>query len=306
MKKRITVRPSLLEEADHFDYSYPVYTDTASLREYEQYSFACHWHSELEFTVVVQGQMEYCIGDKTFLAKAGTGMLANANVLHMARAVDGGDCTYLVVILDPVMIYGQENSAARRYVDAVLHTPEFNAMLFSPEVPWQRDVMDLLREVRRLDEQRPVCFELEVEARLCRLWSLLYQNTVTALPESDRPIPVPVSLNHLKQALDFIHQHYPEKVSLADIARAGNVSPGECCRIFKKTLRLSPIQYLLDYRVRKSLPLLLEEGLNITEIAGLTGFSSASYFAEVFRAHMRMTPREYRADRRKEGTKRAV
>ena len=110
----------------------------------------------------------------------------------------------------------------------------------------------------------------------------------------------------MKQSLDFIHTHYPEKIGLSEIARAGSVSPGECCRIFKKTLRQSPIQYLLAHRVRKSLFLLQEEGPNITEIAQAVGFSSASYFTEVFRARMNTTPREYRAGLGKEAKSHAV
>lgn len=304
MKKKVTVKPSLLEEARHFDYAYPLYTDVARLGDYEQLSFACHWHTELEFTVVLEGRMEYCIDDTVFVAEAGTGMMVNANVLHTARSLDGGDCTYLVVILDPVLIYGHENSAMRRYVDEILHTPELGAVRFSGAVPWEREIMELLRQAAELDRDRPPCFELEVKARLCRMWSLLYQNTVAALPAVSRPIPS--SISHLKQSLDFIHSHYPEKIGLPQIARAGNISPGECCRIFKKTLRQSPIQYLLAHRIRKSLFLLQEDGPNITEIAGAVGFSSASYFTEVFRARMNTTPREYRAALRKEAVPHAV
>ena len=298
MKKRVSVKPSLLEEVRHFEYSYPVFTDYMRLWEYENLSFACHWHSELEFTVVLEGAMEYTVDDMTFVAEAGTGVLANSNVLHNARSLNGGDCSYLVVIIDPVMIYGFENSSMERYVDEFLHTHEFRGVVFSDKVEWQRELMKLLCEIGRLNAERSLCFELEIKSRLCSIWSLLYKNTVAASPNS-KYIATP-SIPHLKQSLEFIHRHYSEKIALSDIARAGNVSSGECCRIFKKTLRQSPVQYLLSHRVRKSLSLLQDDSARITEIAYAVGFSNPSYFTEVFHARMNTTPRAYREAVRKE------
>jgi AraC-like DNA-binding protein len=56
--------------------------------------------------------------------------------------------------------------------------------------------------------------------------------------------------------------------------------------------------YLLDYRIGKSLELLRQSEYDVTQIAGLVGFSNPGYFARIFRRKMGCTPLEYRKSRR--------
>ncbi|BBP88894.1 hypothetical protein BsIDN1_25120 [Bacillus safensis] len=78
--------------------------------------------------------------------------------------------------------------------------------------------------------------------------------------------------------LNWIHQHYHEKILLQDIARAGQLSRSECCRSFKDILKKSPMHYVNEYRIQQSLILLQEPDLNITEIAYQVGFNSTKLF----------------------------
>lgn len=52
----------------------------------------------------------------------------------------------------------------------------------------------------------------------------------------------------------------------------------------------SLFDYLLDYRIEKSLPLLLERQASITSVAEQTGFSSPAYFSKIFRQQMGCSP----------------
>ena len=72
-------------------------------------------------------------------------------------------------------------------------------------------------------------------------------------------------------------------------------------------LRQSPMEYLRDYRLRQSLPLLTDTTLSVTEIAFRCGFNSSSYYTETFHRSMGCTPLQYRRRSRiedaEEGTK---
>ena len=95
--------------------------------------------------------------------------------------------------------------------------------------------------------------------------------------------------------LMYIQEHYAEKITLADIAATANICQSECCRFFKKHMNESLFDYLLSFRIEKSLPLLVDQQLSITEISNLCGFSSSSYYTKVFREHMGCTPTAYQA-----------
>lgn len=64
--------------------------------------------------------------------------------------------------------------------------------------------------------------------------------------------------------------------------------------MFKKHHLKSPIEYLISFRLNKSMELLQSTSLSISEIASRTGFGSVSYYIEKFRKQMGITPSQYR------------
>ena len=101
--------------------------------------------------------------------------------------------------------------------------------------------------------------------------------------------------------LEYLHTHYREKITLDGLAKHVNISKSECCRFFRKHMKLSLFDYLLDYRVEQSLPLLREKDLSITQIAEQTGFGGSAYFAKIFKKEMGISPSQYRKSGRNPG-----
>lgn len=98
----------------------------------------------------------------------------------------------------------------------------------------------------------------------------------------------------MKQMLNWIHTRYAEKILLDDIARAGQLSRSECCRYFKRILKKTPLNYVTDYRIQKSLIALQQSESSVTDVAYQVGFNSTSYFIDQFRKSMHMTPLAYK------------
>lgn len=55
----------------------------------------------------------------------------------------------------------------------------------------------------------------------------------------------------VKKMLGCIHENFADNLSLRDVAGAAGISERECLRCFERTIRLSPFQYLLKYRVMR-------------------------------------------------------
>ena len=102
----------------------------------------------------------------------------------------------------------------------------------------------------------------------------------------------------IKTMMSFIHDHYGEKISLENIAGSANISARECARCFRRCINSSPNEYLIEYRLRMAMRLLLESDRSVLEISEETGFSSASYFTKTFREALNCTPKEYRDSNR--------
>ena len=101
-------------------------------------------------------------------------------------------------------------------------------------------------------------------------------------------------LDRIKTMMDFVQANCKEHLTLEDIAQSASISVRECTRCFRRCIDLSPIEYVVQCRVRLAARLLLETGKSMLEISEESGFSSASYFGKVFRQSMGCTPKEYR------------
>lgn len=95
------------------------------------------------------------------------------------------------------------------------------------------------------------------------------------------------------RAMGFIHEHYANPISRADIAEFAGLSERHLTRCFRQEVGLTPMTYLNRYRVRQARVMLESGKTNITEIALDVGFSTSGYFTRVFRDEVGMSPREY-------------
>ena len=65
-------------------------------------------------------------------------------------------------------------------------------------------------------------------------------------------------------------------------------------RLFKQYIGCSPIEYLMEVRISKAKEFLKHSELNVTQIAGMTGFDSIQYFSRVFKKFVQLSPNQYR------------
>ncbi|MDR1030084.1 MAG: AraC family transcriptional regulator, partial [Treponema sp.] len=188
-----------------------------------------------------------------------------------------------------------------RFVNPLLYDNRFDALFFSSTTTagnagFAAQVLTRIRTLAELTRQSPDDSALETQSRFYDLMSLLFINTVAlenASGEKEKAIPYREDLA-IKRMISFIQTHFSEKITLDDIAHAGLVCKSKCCRIFKQSLRKSVFDYLLHFRIRQSLGLLTNETVSITEVAYASGFSAASYYGEIFKRLLGMSPGEYR------------
>jgi len=98
----------------------------------------------------------------------------------------------------------------------------------------------------------------------------------------------------LRKAIDYIHEHYNEQVTLNEVAENIYVSTFYISRMFKKELGKSFVDYLNDVRIEKSKELLKDVRYKTYEVAEIVGIPDPHYFSKLFKKYSGMTPSEYR------------
>ena len=111
-------------------------------------------------------------------------------------------------------------------------------------------------------------------------------------------IPRPAEPPSVMGAKEFIHAHFTEPVTLAQVATAVHVSPFHFCRVFRAATGVTLTEYVSRLRVERAKTLLVDGFVRVSEVAYATGFGSISQFNTVFRRCVGKTPTQYRSAQR--------
>ncbi len=98
----------------------------------------------------------------------------------------------------------------------------------------------------------------------------------------------------LLRAINYIEQNLPNPLYLEDIAQQACLSKYHFCRMFKKHVGATPIQFMLSRRIDRAKRLLLRPELTISSVAIRTGFCDLSEFNKQFKRITGITPSAYR------------
>jgi len=299
-----------LSEQVEYDYAdYNIYIRHDLLSEYAGYSGQAHWHRDVEFIYIYDGEMDYSVNGEIYHMEKGEGIFVNSAQIHYGFS-DNKECEFLCVVFDPDML-AFSKTVRKNVIEILMKNSEMPCMLLRRDVEWQARVLDILAEfpvrsqsvdgyvsdrqatiTRNTDDGKADSTDLlAMQISILRIWQELYRH----MPAFSREIADGnENLSVMRSMLNHVRSNYRESITLAEVAASGGVSVSKCCALFARYLSTSPINYLMQHRIRVSMTLLRTTEYSITEIAERVGFSGSSYFSESFRRVTGMSPREYR------------
>ena len=304
--KKIYVDDHNRELSAHGTETFPVTVNHDDLWMFEGRNVPIHWHNEIEFCLPRKGTAVCQIYQESYTIPAGSAILIGSNVPHSCHSLTGESVLYSSIIAAPEFISGEiggdvERKCMRPFLEGSagpcirIDGTGADRTGVDRTGAESRRLLQMLDEIDRLYTEKPLCHELRIKGLLCEILAALlpeaYRN-----PENKRLQSVPASsaeLERLQLTLDYLHQHYDSVVSLQELADLTHLSREACCRSFRRMTGKSITEYLQEYRVTQSLPLIRSGRYSISQVAELCGFSNASRFAAAFRKRMGINPGHY-------------
>jgi AraC-like DNA-binding protein len=104
---------------------------------------------------------------------------------------------------------------------------------------------------------------------------------------------LPICFNDsMKKAISYIRMNYRQDISIAKVACQSGIGERYLRKLFANHLNMSPLDFLNQIRVNKSIELLRNTEMSIKEICYECGFKSPQYFSKIFKQQVGITPRE--------------
>ena len=252
-----------------------------------------HHHTELEISLVKEGQGVYTVGAAQYTIKPGDVFLFGTHEEHYITDISGCERLRLMNIhFEPRFIWAGSDLFDVKYLRIFFDRSENFRNRLDRENPATSEIVRLLVEIEREAAERREEYELMVKIKLLCLLVLLnreydYVSYGDSYLESAK-------YSQISGAMKYIDENLAEPLTLDEIAARANLNKTYFTTLFKKLNGVTPWEYLTARRIEKSYSLLSRRDMNILEVANSCGFNNASNFNRAFRKLTGMTPSEYR------------
>lgn len=286
---KILTDENMMETIQHGSKEYPFHFYYDNLELFDFHCIEWHWHTEFEFVYVETGTVYFGISDKQFALSEGQGVFINSKILH--RYFSQGKAIVPNFVLMPYFIAAQDSLIYQKYVLPIMASP-MDYQIFSSDIPWQAQALSLMREMMAAQEKASDV-ELVSSYLIQKIWHILYQNTdVEHMGKKENYSAS--SQARLQLMMQYIHQKSAYNISLSDIADQAKVSKSTALNLFQRYLGISPVTYLINYRLQEAAKLLASTEKKVIVISKDTGFDNVDYFCKAFKKYYKLTPTEYR------------
>ncbi len=102
----------------------------------------------------------------------------------------------------------------------------------------------------------------------------------------------PLADKDMQDIISWTESHFQEKISLDTVALKIGYNKHYFCNKFKKATGSTYLQYLNTLRISRACQL-LKTGISISEVCENCGFENTSYFIQLFKKSIGVTPKQY-------------
>lgn len=243
--------------------------------------FELHWHERFEMLIIDEGELEMRVDDKHFIATKGDIIIINPGVLHAGSAEN--DYTKYRALLFELETFTKYNLTKLKLDPLILHTTAFVDRINDPEL------LDIVNQIYDVWYSERAESEFKIVGLTYYLLGLLLERHVN--PHFTNPI----NTRDFQEVIDYVSEHFCNDINTSYISKMFGYNETYLCRRFKDITGLSLMEYIKILRLEKARGLLKHTNESVGSIATECGFSDINYFSRRFKAHYKITPKEYRA-----------
>lgn len=246
-------------------------------------------HEELELKYCYKGGFGVLINSTVNYVQDGDVTICNPYEIHANVDMCSGGRYYILILdldyFDDIEVNGE--SLRRQLISGKI---KFKNLVSNNE-ELQRIIKDMVYEMDKKQEHYKLC----VQGLIKQLAGVLLRDCIDK-ENSGKENGEAKLKSIVVPALAKIHADYQKCVTLDELASVCGVSKCHFARVFKKTMGVTPVQYITTYRIDVAFTMLKNTELSCEEISRLCGFDDYSYFNRQFKKVKGFSPTVARKD----------
>lgn len=245
-----------------------------------------HLHRDFEIIQVIEGELHVKTLTEDFVIGPGEIALFNPDSFHTLYSVDNC-CILLTIQADPSFCYAHYPT---------IQQIQFDTSNVTSSIPFQ-EALDVIQVCFNLGYnycRGDVGFELRCVSDLYRLFSYFVVYVPNHFEKESEVFHAKEKEQRLTRIINYIHQHYREKLTLSELAKSEHLSMTYLSHLFKNAVGMPFQEYLNSLRFEHALLLLKKTDWNVTDICLESGFSDSKYLSKRLKSVFNLSIKDFK------------
>lgn len=252
-----------------------------------------HNHDFLEMVYITKGKALHTLDRQRMVVEKGDYFIIDYGAFHKYSMIDNTEFEIINVLFKPEIIDKTlvKCISFQDLINNYLIRFSYKTLEYSPtNVIFHDDDKTIYSLIEKLQEEYCKKNSGYIEIMRCYLIEIIIKTMRRISKEN-----VNVLYNDFsKYIVEYVDENYMNPITLTEISLKLNYSLPYLCKRFKQDLGVTFNEYLQKKRIEQSCRLISNTDKKIMEIAELVGYTDIKFFNQVFKKHLKMTPREYK------------
>ena len=239
-----------------------------------------HHHDFFEISIILQGESLYLIDNEWRTVRSGDILLFNPGVDHAEKQLLNTYSHQLHIGIRTFKLHGLAQN----------HFPTTQSLLSMQDSHLK--IFDKAWQLIEEFNQQQTNFNLMGKALVMEMMILILRSLEKKERLSDETQASQNDRMHqvVQLIMTYMENNYAKDISIEQLATLYYVSPTYLSKIFKDLTGFSPINYLIQIRLKKAHELLTTDDLTVKEVAKAVGYEDAYHFSKSFKKHFGTSP----------------
>lgn len=251
-----------------------------------------HWHEETEWIYTIKGNINVEIDMTTYHVEPNSLVCIPKESLHKIKTE--GECLYYAYVYKfQFLQFSLYDYCESAYMVPIQKGEIRFLKIINLNKQENKLIQKELQEIANAYIHKLTAWQLCAKGSLTKIIAFLIQNNELEDFHYKEQTDMIEKVANMKLILQYIKEHYQEKIYIKELADILSMNETYFCRYFKNIVGKTPIEYINYLRIERAVKLIRETDLRMTDICFIVGFDNVSYFIRKFKENKKLTPKKY-------------